>query len=415
MAGMQATLYLGGHPVTTELNKQIQLATQTERMMNYVADKFMWTDNQTRATVNWRAMGIGKKRLKLHQSIRITKMLYEWTNVGKQKGKMGEDDTCPCCGKEKEDQLHLYRCTNEAMQECITNAISQFQTKMVKEGFTTPVYTAIIQLICKASNKPTITNHDITCENTLACIEAQECLGTEAFLRGFHHVDWIKLLRDTWIPPPEPPPGEKKQRRKEPLEQSVTMIRGVWNIFEAIWECRNNILHSKDSQLIERSRESITRKLLEYKSKNLTLLRRCDRFIIDGYSVREVIRWPLPRKKAMLDLLDELNKVYQEEIKHDKALYRDIRKFIEKPTSDETSLASSQEELATPKQPTSRQKRKTVRKQTKAKVQRNQDIRKFFQDNTLDTTPTASGNQEPAPSAPIHSQTPSASDFEDNE
>jgi hypothetical protein len=33
----------------------------------------------------------------------------------------------------------------------------------------------------------------------------------------------------------------------------------------------------------------------------------------------------------------------------------------------------------------------------------------------LDTTPTASGNQEPAPSAPVHSQTPSASDFEDNE
>jgi hypothetical protein len=120
-------------------------------------------------------------------------------------------------------------------------------------------------------------------------------------------------------------------------------------------------------------------------------------------------------KKAMLDLLDELNKVYQEEIKHDKALYRDIRKFIEKPTSDETPLASTQEESAAPKQPTSRRKRKTVRKQTKAKVQRNQDIRKFFQDNTLDTTPTASGNQEPAPSAPVHSQTPSASDFENNE
>jgi hypothetical protein len=184
------------------------------------------------------------------------------------------------------------------------------------------------------------------------------------------------------------------------------MIQGVWNIFKAIWECRNNILHSKDSQLIERSRESITRKLLEYKSKNLTLLRRCDRFIIDGYSIREVIRWPLLRKKAMLDLLDELNKFYQEEIKHDKALYRDIRKFIEKPTSDETPLASNQEESAAPKQPTSRQKRKTVRKQTKAKVQRNQDIRKFFQDNTLDTTPTASGNQEPAPLAPVHSQTP---------
>jgi hypothetical protein len=117
----------------------------------------------------------------------------------------------------------------------------------------------------------------------------------------------------------------------------------------------------------------------------------------------------------MLDLLDELNKVYQEEIKHDKALYRDIRKFIEKPTSDEMPLASTQEEMVAPKQPTSGQKRKTARKQTRAKVQRNQDIRKFFQNHTLDTTPMASGNQEPAPSAPVHSQTPTASGSEDNE
>jgi hypothetical protein len=275
------------------------------------------------------------------------------------------------------------------MQECITNAISQFQTKLVREGFTTPTYTAIIQTICKAAGKPTITNHDITCKTTLACIKAQESLGMEAFLRGFHHVDWIKLLRDTWVPPPEPPPGEKKQRQKEPLEQPVTMIRGVWKIFETIWECRNNILHSKDSQLIERSKESITRKLLEYKSKNPTLLRRCDRFIIDGYSVREVIRWPLPRKKAMLDLLDKLNQVYQEELKHDKALYRNIRKFIEKPTFNETPLASTQEESAAPKQPTSRPKRKTIRKEPMAKVRRNQDIRKFFQNHSLDTTPSA--------------------------
>jgi hypothetical protein len=117
----------------------------------------------------------------------------------------------------------------------------------------------------------------------------------------------------------------------------------------------------------------------------------------------------------MLDLLDELNKVYQEELKHDKALYRDIRKFIEKPTSDEMPLASIQEELAAPKQPTSRPKRKTIRKQPMAKVRRNQDIRKFFQTHSLDTTPTASGNQEPAPTAPVLGQTPTTSGFENNE
>jgi hypothetical protein len=53
--------------------------------------------------VNWRAIGRAKKRLKLSPSVRTTKMMYEWLNVGSQKKKMGGDGICPCCGIEEED------------------------------------------------------------------------------------------------------------------------------------------------------------------------------------------------------------------------------------------------------------------------------------------------------------------------
>jgi hypothetical protein len=107
----------------------------------------------------------------------------------------------------------------------------------------------------------------------------------------------------------------------------------------------------------------------------------------------------------MLDLLDELNKVYQEEIKHDKALYIAISGNSSKnqpPTRRRWHL---------PKKNWLHQYNQLLdenAKQQEAKVQRNQDIRKFFQNHTLDTTPTASGNQEPAPLAPVHSQMPYA-------
>jgi hypothetical protein len=57
-------------------------------------------------------------------------------------------------------------------------------------------------------------------------MEAQEMLGLEAILRGFHHIDWLHLLRDKWMKPKVSPDGKTKERRKDPLEQSV-----VYSIF----------------------------------------------------------------------------------------------------------------------------------------------------------------------------------------
>jgi ribonuclease HI len=234
LQGMHATLYIGGQPVTTEINKQIQFAAQSKQMLEYIADKFQWTDAQATTTVNWRALGTAKRRMKLYRSVRTTKMLYSWLNVGTQKGKMGEDSVCPCCGIEIEDQLHMYQCQDERVTQNLDAAIASFQSKLVKDGLTTPTYTAIVNMVCQAAHRPPLSMYNIECEHTLQCIEAQHTLGTEAILRGFHHVDWLQLLRNTWVPPPEPSPGEKKIKRKDPLEQSVSLITGVWDIFESV-------------------------------------------------------------------------------------------------------------------------------------------------------------------------------------
>jgi hypothetical protein len=61
-------------------------------------------------------------------------MLYNWLNVGRQKGCMGKESKCPCCGEEEEDYLHLYHCTNENMQQAFNTAITAVKTRLVKEG-----------------------------------------------------------------------------------------------------------------------------------------------------------------------------------------------------------------------------------------------------------------------------------------
>jgi hypothetical protein len=59
--------------------------------MNYVSDKFMWTDNQTSATVNWRAMGIEKKATQTTPIHTNNKNALGMDQCGQTKRQDGED------------------------------------------------------------------------------------------------------------------------------------------------------------------------------------------------------------------------------------------------------------------------------------------------------------------------------------
>jgi hypothetical protein len=327
--------------VTTEINAQIQYAAQAPKLFTYLMEKFGWIDTQISA-LNFTGLGRAKQRLDRARSIRTTKWIYGWLNVGAQKRKMGEDGTCPCCGLVEEDQLHLFRCTNRRMEATFDTGIRALQKSLYKDGISTPVVTAFVNELCRCAKKPPIAKTPIHCEETLATVEASQTLGVEAFVRGLHHVDWAYLLRNKWIPPATLPNG-KKERRKDPMEQSVSLIRGVWDIMEAVWECRNDILHGKENQLLSKSEESVTARLLEFRLGNTEMLRRCDRFIIAKHTVRDVIKWPRERKKAVLDHLETLHKVYVNELRRESEGYRDIRSYFTR--LDDTSSTEDDSEL----------------------------------------------------------------------
>ena len=98
MEGAKATLYLGKNMVTTEMAEQIHYASEAPKMLVHVQN-YLRRTTETVEQINWRSIGRFKKRLKLHESIRMTKMMYGWLNVGSQKVKMGQIGICPCCGE----------------------------------------------------------------------------------------------------------------------------------------------------------------------------------------------------------------------------------------------------------------------------------------------------------------------------
>jgi hypothetical protein len=124
-------------------------------------------------------------------------MLYENLNVGKQKQMMGQDGTCPCCGTEIEDQMHLYQCTNEDMTNAFNEAIRTIKSQLVKDGIPSDVYNAYIYALCKAARRdhPDKTYTGPNSNEIHQILEQQSTLGSISVLRGFIHREWTYLLQ----------------------------------------------------------------------------------------------------------------------------------------------------------------------------------------------------------------------------
>eukprot|EP01082_Thalassiosira_pseudonana_P016026 g13601.t1 g13601 contig9:13162-14655(+) len=219
--GTGAMLYLGDDMVTSHMAEQIQYAGQAPPMFQYIQDRFEWTDQQCTA-INWKGIGVAKKRLTRPKSHRTTQMMYGWLNVGHQKVKLEQDGLCPCCGKEEETQIHLYRCTNSTMRESLASCIREMEKTIYKSGMAAQVYLGFIDQICKTTRLPRApyTQH---CTHTTRALDSQETLGGEALLWGFHHVEWAYTLQSTCVPP-QRYDDETLERKRDPFELSTVLI-----------------------------------------------------------------------------------------------------------------------------------------------------------------------------------------------
>jgi hypothetical protein len=327
LEGAKATLNFGKMMVTTELKEQIQFAYQTPGMHNYMAERFGWTDGDI-ARINFTALGRAKRRLPFERSIRTTKMLYNWLNVGKQKGYMGLEQRCPCCGTEVEDYLHMYHCTHEDMQQAFTSAITAAKTRLVKDGVPSPIYNAYVDAMCTAAHHP---HPDIRYEPTEDVHEMlgkQELLGQESILKGFHHTDWAYWLQREWKPKPKTTKDGKKQHQKDPLEQSVSLIRCSWDIFESLWEARNTILHGDENVFSEAIQNRVVARLIEFRRDAGTMLSKSDYHLIE-LPLATILSWTKDKKQSRLRNLERLHRVYLTELRREAERLRPITDFFE--------------------------------------------------------------------------------------
>jgi hypothetical protein len=69
------------------------------------------------------------------------------------------------------------------MQDTLKESLAITNSRMVKEGLASPVYTAFMNCICEAVGQPPLSLFEIEDEDALVrCIDSQEALGQESIL-----------------------------------------------------------------------------------------------------------------------------------------------------------------------------------------------------------------------------------------
>ena len=217
-AGHRATLHIDNLEVTTKMNEQLHYAIHDPQMFEYLCECLEWVDAQL-SGVNWKAIGLAKRRLPHDQFIQTSKMMHLWLNIGKQKAhitKRAADTASPYFGHELEDQNHLYTCKHDKMAAAVTEDISKMEEALAAENMLPSAAIAFVERVQKVTG--TLTDkRQIQCSAAKRARNLQDTLGSEAILRGHHHTAWVKAISRTYCKRVSPPGTNPKHRRKDKI------------------------------------------------------------------------------------------------------------------------------------------------------------------------------------------------------
>ena len=107
------------------------------------------------SSISWKAICLIKNRLSKNQSIKTTKIMHNWLNVGRQKAKIERNEeacACPCCGDAHEDQDHIYQCDHAKMKQTVHESIAKMEKVFLVENMppdVTVVFTRLVPQGCR--------------------------------------------------------------------------------------------------------------------------------------------------------------------------------------------------------------------------------------------------------------------------
>ena len=71
-------------------------------MRKYIIGSFQWREEDFEC-VNWKIIEQAQKGCTKGENIKISKLMFDWVNLGQQKSKMTQEKGCLCCVAEEKN------------------------------------------------------------------------------------------------------------------------------------------------------------------------------------------------------------------------------------------------------------------------------------------------------------------------
>ena len=249
-SGFKVLLLIQDTPITTKYDRQIRHAYTTSEIATYFRKQYLWSTTVAE-TIDWHSLSTAIASISKYKQAVIIKLLHGWSFRT-----VTSDFATPLCKcVRKEAVAHLLRCPLNA--EHVSLFISRLNKKLSDLRTHRPLREFIIALFREITPTPW-RNYGT---HLARAIEEKQKLGIEAIFSS--------ILTQTWGDIQEEAYRERGERRELTGNRWVkAVILEIFSTLQVLWKTRNERLHGKNEQDLER--ENLKSKLKNSKKKICT-------------------------------------------------------------------------------------------------------------------------------------------------
>ena len=233
--------WVAGRKVTKEVSSTIAEHIDGSKICEYWESKSRFQQG-THNNIHWEAVGKEMENVGRTRRQWVVKHSSGFCATGKmmQRWKKQQTAKCPRCEEQVEDEIHVWLCKGDGVDEMWENSIRKLHLWMLKAK-TLPNLAAVIcdRLSAWQNNSSPIiqVSFFLGLRDT---VKAQEIVGWRAFLEGCPVVGWSEVQQRyyEWI-----------KSKKSGERWLSALIQKVWDVAWDLWDHRNNVAHDKDSGL----------------------------------------------------------------------------------------------------------------------------------------------------------------------
>mmetsp|Transcript_8494 Transcript_8494/g.16012 ORF Transcript_8494/g.16012 Transcript_8494/m.16012 type:complete len:1891 (+) Transcript_8494:4302-9974(+) len=211
---------------------------------------------------------------------------------------------CPLCGQE-EDTVHIWRCNYVDIKEAIETGMAEIVIYLDKGP---PLFKRYILGVFEMLVQGKDLGNDIVADLCDCGLRGRMNFPHHCFVWGFYHVRWKKILEEFFT-----------DTRRSPKKWIVMMTCKFWELWEQLWEIRNNIKFNPAGSISEREEmdlqiEEIYKVIPPLRMMNITA-----RSLFKG-TIEEKKQYSQRKKKKWIRDAGILLEQFQEEQKRSKSV-----------------------------------------------------------------------------------------------